>query len=259
MLWIAAIIAIAISRVRRKIDQSIFDPFGAFTGKSPSGDQPLSNRIENQIGKTVQAKFLKNIVAMSLDGRNGEIQKVGNLTIALTGGQALKYFSFPKAQKIVTVIEAPPANLAHVILDEKFRNARAEIRVSRRYRPNGSQNIGLGRGFQKIPSRSRLQGPEHVAFVGVHADDYDSDGGKFLFYAGRRVGPVEARHAYVEQSDLRFVKGGQFDRFVAVRCFGYHVKLSVPFEQRPQSPPDQGMVIGDQYPDSIRHTAIFSL
>ena len=38
-----------------------------------SGDQPLSDRIENQIGETVQAEFLKDIIAMRLNSRNRKI------------------------------------------------------------------------------------------------------------------------------------------------------------------------------------------
>jgi hypothetical protein len=73
-LWIAAVMARERNIVIMKRGQSMFHPQAhAVPCESPSRDQPLSDRIENQIGETMQAEFLEDIVAMRLNSRNREI------------------------------------------------------------------------------------------------------------------------------------------------------------------------------------------
>jgi hypothetical protein len=71
-LWIAAVMARERNIVITKTGQSMFHP-QPVSCERLSGDQPLSDRIENQIGETVQAEFLEDIVAMRLNSRNREI------------------------------------------------------------------------------------------------------------------------------------------------------------------------------------------
>jgi hypothetical protein len=64
-----------------------------------------------------------------------------------------------------------------------------------------------------------------------------------------RLDAVQDRHLDVDQRDVGQVRHGERDRLTAVRGLGYHLDVVLGVQQRPEAGPDQGLIIGEQYPD----------
>ena len=62
----------------------------------------------------------------------------------------------------------------------------------------------------------------------------------------RSLDPVELRHSYIQDRDIRVVLGNQFDRFSSIARLRDDVEIRLLFEQEPQPGPYDGVIVREE-------------
>ncbi len=91
-----------------------------------------------------------------------------------------------------------------------------------------------------------FQGPEDVAFIGVHAENHYLGLGRLIGDLLGSLDPVELWHTDIENGNLRMMLGDQLHRFPSIASLRYHFEIGLLFEQETQARPNDGVIVSEQ-------------
>ncbi len=205
----------------------------------------FSYRIEDDVRRAVQVKFLHKIGTMGFNGLRPEVQQAGNILVRLAFGQQLQHFFFTFRKEVIRVAGMLMLKLPHKVRQQHFADRRTKKMTLLADRLQGKGQIAFNRLLEDVPFHSGIQSSDDIVFVGVHAQQDDS-GFRMSFQNLRRsIDPVQKRHSDVQDDNV----GGQlfckFNGLMAVRRLSDDLCLIDSFEQERQASPHYVMIVRD--------------
>ena len=193
---------------------------------------------------------------MGLDRRLGDEQLGGDLDVRQARGQQLEDLQLTRGELVKD--SRRPARRAvgrGESLDQAAGDRRREQSVSLADCEHSGRKL---LGWQVLEEESAGTGLERVVYVFVkveRGEDHHANagGGRVGQDQARRLDAVEVGHADVHQDDIGGEPFRPDDRLGAIGRLAHHLHTRLPFQDQPESAPDQLLVIGDQ--DAHRHRA----
>ena len=155
---------------------------------------------------------------------------IGDFLVRPALRQELKNLAFAGRQKIVAVLDLFVAYLANVVLQQHLADHGTEERFPFRHSADGANQICLRGVLQDVGVGSGLESAKNIAFVRMHAEDYDARPRFPRHDLLRRFNTVQLRHSNVENGNLRVMLGREFHGFPSIAGLGYNFEIRLLFE-----------------------------
>ena len=194
----------------------------------------------------MQVQLLEYVAAMRIHGVNAQLKKVGNFLVGSAFGKKLQDLAFARSQKIVAILHLLVAYLANIIFQQHLADHRAEERLSVGNRSHCSNQVRLRRVLQNVCARPSFQGPEDVAFIGVHAENHYLGLGRLIGDLLGSLDPVELWHTDIENGNVGMLLGDQLNGFPSIASLRYNFEVGLLLEQQSQARPNDGVIVSEQ-------------
>ena len=155
-------------------------------------------------------------------------------------------------QNLVLVVAQPRHRLvvAHLALRQRHHRLQIDIEPVLLDRiPDGADELRRSGFFIEIPGSS---GAQQINGVLVFSVCREHENGQLRFDMLQRLERIDAvlvGHRDVEQHHVEVARAHRGDGFGAARGFGCHLHVDLVSDELLQAGTDDGMVVGDQYPD----------
>ena len=103
--------------------------------------------------------------------------------------------------------------------------------------PNRIDQLCPQQILEQIPDSACLKRPERYDVSGCGGKDYKARIGELLSQDFDRFNSPQSWHTHIHERDIWKMSPKQFNRFVAIRCFGHHlhIRLGVNFAAQPRT------------------------
>ena len=129
-------------------------------------------------------------------------------------------------------------------------NLRTEERLAGMDRLDGLDVFVRGRLLDDVAVGARVGTPQHELGVDVGGQHQHFDLRQFLVEGFGKGQAGHVRHFHVGQEDVRHEFPGLAQRFQAVSGFAHDFQVRMPFQAGNDAPAHDGVVIGQEHPDS---------
>jgi len=184
---------------------------------------------------------------MGFDGVEAEAELGGDFLVAIAFGEELVEVAFAFGEQIEAIVGGGVEDG----LVEESADGGTEEAVAAGDGEDGFDEFGFEAILEDIAASAFPDGAEDVAFVGVHAEHEDGDGGVEAMQLGEGFEAVEALHADVEEDKVGEVFAGEIDGFGAGAGFSDDEEGGVGFEDAADALADEGVIVGEK--DAVGH------
>jgi len=195
----------------------------------------------------MEGEFFHDAGTVGFDGVEAEAELSGDLLIAIAFGEELVDVAFTFGEQIEAIVRGGVEDG----LEEESADGRAEETLAAGDGEDGFDEFGFEAILEDIAASAFADGAEDVAFVGVHAEHEDGDGGVEAMQLGEGFEAVEALHADVEEDEIGGILTSEFDGFGAGAGFGDDEEGGMGFEDAADALADEGVIVGEE--DAVGH------
>ncbi len=164
----------------------------------------------------------------------------------------MQNFALARGEQFVAVFDRAFLHLAHVVLHQHLADRGAEERLAFADGSDRGDQIVLGGILQQVGAGAGLKRLEHVALVGVHAQENDGGLRQLGGDLPRGFDAVQDRHGDVHHDDVRLM---QFSASATAsrpsEASAMTVKSGLAFEQQTQALAHDGVVVGEHNADRL--------
>ncbi len=150
----------------------------------------------------------------------------------------------PPGREALVRIDRGALRLFHVRLDGALGEGRSQIPTAGGDLADGAHQLGCARVFQDVGGGAVAERLDHISVAGVHGENHDPRLRGSTRDLSGHLEPPQARHHQVEHQHGRTQALDQAGHLEAVGSLAHDREAGLLLQERAQTLPDDGVVIG---------------